>query len=194
MLDDPRETRAMARPSRERGFTILDGLHVLSLVAVLAAIGMALLARYVRYSKTAEAVASLEAITKGAAEYYDRSDFNQPAGSRPEARLAMRHFPPSSSAPVPANPQDVQGKKYKSSPADWQRSPWLEIRFSIPQPQCYAYSFESDGAGAAAHATAIARGDLDGDDVWSTYQLAITVGEQGTARISASIQKTDADE
>lgn len=177
-----------------RGFSLLELMNVLSLVAILGTLGMYAVARYVRHSKTAEALASVEAIATGAASYYASSDQTQPAGSKPDALRASRHFPPPSKGTVPQDPSDVQGKRYKSSMADWLGSPWREIRFSIPQPQFYAYAFESDGAGASARAAATARGDLDANGVWSTYRLGVIPDEGFTARVASTIEKTNPEE
>src|SRR5688572_26606263 len=113
------------------------------------------LARYVKHGKTAEARESVTRLANGAADYYNRSDATQPSGAAPQAVHAMRHFPPSSRAPVPEDPLSVRGKKYQSNSADWAGSPWRELGFSIVQPQCYQYSFEASGAGGNARGTII---------------------------------------
>jgi hypothetical protein len=169
-------------------------MNFVALAALISALAMYALARYVRHSKTTEAIEQLTAIAESAASYYDRSDSTQPAGTTPEAAHAMRHFPPSSSGSVPADLASVRGKKYKSTSADWAGPPWADMRFDIRQPQCYAYSFESSGNGAEAKATAGAEGDLDGDGKTSTYRLGISADVQFKARVDREIQKTDAEE
>jgi type II secretory pathway pseudopilin PulG len=156
------------RRIRTRGFSAVELMNFLALAAVLTAIGMYALARYVRHGKTAEAMESVTRLANGAAEYYNKSDTNQPQGASPQAVHAMRHFPPSARTPVPEDPLGVRGRRYQSNAADWSGSPWRELGFSIIQPQCYQYSFESQGAGAAAKATVIAEGDLDGERGRST--------------------------
>jgi hypothetical protein len=148
-------------------------MNFLAIAAILSALGMYGLARYVRHAKTAEAIGSLMAIAEAAAAYYDASDANQPAGTTPEAAHAMRHFPPPSKAGVPPDATFVKGARYQSTLADWSGSPWAELRFSIPQPQYYSYSFESQGSGVQAKAVVVAHGDLDGNGVVSTFKLTI---------------------
>jgi type II secretory pathway pseudopilin PulG len=187
----PRSRRL--RPGRTRGFSIFELLNLLALTGLISAVAMYALARYVRHSKTAEAVGSLSTLARASAAYYDASDATQPVGTTPDAAHAMRHFPPSSTRSVPPILEDVRGKRYQSATADWATSPWHELQFSIPQPQWYSYSFLSEGSGATAKASAIARGDLDADGNVATY--SITVVPDGSYRAQAGpIVKEDPDE
>jgi type IV pilus assembly protein PilA len=169
-------------------------MNFLALVALLSALGMYALARYVRHSKTAEATSSVTAIAGAAATFYDTSDANQPAGTKPDSAKAMRHFPPSSKGSVPADMQSVKGQRYQSTKADWSVSPWRELQFSINQPQYYVYTFEADGAGSGAKATVMARGDLDADGRASTFKLAVTADDAMTAKIAPTIERIDPEE
>ncbi len=177
-----------------RAFTAIELMNFLALAAVLSAIGMYALARYVRHAKTVEAVSSVTALANTAAESYNASDGMQPTGAAPSAVHAMRHFPPSSRLPVPSDPLSVRGHRYQSNLADWSPSPWRELRFSIVQPQCYQYSFEATGAGATAKALVTAEGDLDGDGVRSMYSLTVAPDESLTAQVAKTMIKKDVEE
>jgi Tfp pilus assembly major pilin PilA len=179
---------------RRLGFSVLELMNFLAVVAVLSTLGMYGLAKYVRHTKTAEAISSIESIAKGAALYYNSSDSSLPTGTRLEVMRASRHFPAASRGSVPVDPSDVQGKRYKSAMADWLGSPWREIRFSIPQAQFYAYSFEAEGAGSAARAVVTARGDLDANGVWSVYRLAVAPDDTTNAVVSGTIERTNPEE
>jgi type II secretory pathway pseudopilin PulG len=181
-------------PGSRRAFTAIELMNFLALAAVLSAIGMYALARYVRHAKTIEAVSSVTALAGAASEYYNTSDATQPAGAAPSAVHAMRHFPPGSQVPVPANEPDVRGQRYQSNLADWSASPWRELRFSIVQPQCYRYSFLSEGAGATAKALAVAEGDLDGDGIRSLYSLEVTPDQALAAHVARTMTKKDVEE
>src|SRR5205085_11193729 len=98
-----------------RGFTAVELMNFLALAAVLSAIGMYALARYVRHAKTVEAVSSVTSLAGAAAEYYNASDATQPTGAAPNAVHAMRHFPPSSRVSVPEDDLTVRGKRYQSN-------------------------------------------------------------------------------
>lgn len=168
-------------------------MNFFALAAILAAIGMYALARYVRHGKTAEARESVARLAMNAAEFYNRSDATQPSGAAPQAVHAMRHFPPSSRVPVPEDPLSVRGKKYQSNGMDWASSPWKELQFSIVQPQCYQYSFESSGSGASAKAQVLAEGDLDGDGTRSRYAMTISPDESLTA-VARELERVDPEE
>jgi type II secretory pathway pseudopilin PulG len=181
--------------ARARGFTLPEAMNFVALAAVLSALGMYGLARYVRHAKTAEAIGSVSAIAEAAAAYYDNSDGAQPIGTTPEAARAMRHFPPPSNGTVPPSMDMIKGKRYQSSLADWAGPPWADTRFSIPQPQYYAYAFDSQGSGVGAKAVATAQGDLDGNGVLSKYRLGVGVDTSSfKAKVDKEIQKTDPEE
>jgi len=169
-------------------------MNGIALLCVVSALAMYFVARYVRHAKTAEAVGSVKAIAEGAAAYYEASASMQPAGTQPDAARAMRHFPGTSRTSVPPDPNNVRAKRYQSSLADWSTSPWFELHFSIPQPQFYAYSFESQGRGAEATATATAHGDLDGNGVTSTYSLTVAPDAELHAKVSPTMERSNAEE
>lgn len=169
-------------------------MNFFALAAILTAIGMYALARYVRHGKTTEARESVIRLANGAAEFFNASDATQPSGATPQAVHAMRHFPPSSHTPVPADELSVRGRKYQSNSMDWAVSPWKDLGFSIVQPQCYQYSFEAQGSGATARAQVTAKGDLDGDGTRSLYTLQILPDESLTAKVAKDMQRTDPEE
>ncbi len=175
------------------GFTMLELMNFLGLAAVISALAMYVVARYVRHSKTAEAIGSTTAIAQQAEVYYNESDAHQPAGTKPDSSHAMRHFPSSSRGSVPRL-EDIKGKKYQSAIGDWATSPWLDLHFSMTQPQSYAYSFESTGSGITAKATAQAQGNLDGNEVYSTYMATVSPDDSLSAKVDPIIVKTDPEE
>jgi len=182
------------RGARRRAFTLLELLNALSLLALLATLGMYGLGRYVRHAKTLEAVGSVHAIAQAAVVFFDESDATQPAGGAQAAAHAMRHFPASSRGMVPQDADDVRGKRYQSTRADWSPSPWRELNFSIPQPQCYRYGFESSGTGRASTATAVAEGDLDGSGTRTTYRQKVVINDRFEAELAPSIERENPDE
>ena len=176
------------------GFTLAEVLNFLGLAAVLAALGMYGLSRYLKHAKSMDGVSSATAIAQAAAQYYNDSDAKQPAGTKPDSAKAMRHFPASSRTSVPADFNDVKGKLYQSSIGDWSVSPWLDMRFSLSTPQCYAYSFESQGSGPSAQATAEARGDIDGNGINSTFRVSVAPDATATAKVDPNVVKVDPEE
>ena len=181
-----------ALPSR--GFTVLELLNSLSIASVVVALAMYGLSRYVKHGKTLEALGEINAIAQAAVSAYNESDATQPAGGSQAAIHAMRHFPASSRGSVPQDPADVRGQRYQSTRADWSPSPWRELHFSIPQPQCYRYSFESSGMGRASVATATAQGDLDASGIESLYRQRVTVNDKFEAQLAPAIEKENPEE
>ncbi|NOU30889.1 MAG: hypothetical protein HOO96_23575 [Polyangiaceae bacterium] len=182
------------RNRRARAVTLVEVLNLLTLGAVVAALAMYGVARYTQHSKTAEAMSAVSTLAKNAATYYDASDATQPLGAAPDAAHAMRHFPTSAKTPVPEDAKLVEGKRYRSSSADWSRPPWKDLGFSIVQPQCYAYNFTSDGSGAQAKATATAQGDLDGDGERSYFSLSVTPDGKLNAVVAPTVETKNTEE
>jgi Tfp pilus assembly protein PilE len=180
--------------TRTRGFSAIELMNFVALAAVIAAIAMYGVARYVRHGKTTEALESVKRLATETASFYNQSDATQPSGATPNAVHAMRHFPPSSRTAVPAEADSVRGTKYQSNAMDWAASPWKELKFSIVQPQCYQYSFTATGAGTTARALVVAEGDLDGDGKKSHYSLAVVPDESLTAQVAKEIDRTDPEE
>ena len=177
-----------------RGLTLAELLGTIGLVGILASLAMYGVASYLRRSKTAEAVAETSAIAQDACLYFNQSDQNQPAGTKPDDAKAMRHFPPPSRASVPASMDDVRGKRFQSALGDWAVSPWHDMDFKISRPQFYAYSFESQGSGSSASATAVAHGDLDGNGVSSTYSVHAAPDDSLVAKVQIGIEQVNPDE
>lgn len=180
--------------ARSRGFTLSELLSTIGFISILGALAMYGVARYLRHSKTAEAVGATTAIAQAACVYYNQSDANQPAGTKPDAAKAMRHFPPPSRASVPASITDIRAKRFQSGIGDWSTSPWLEMGFKISTPQFYAYSFESQGSGLSAQASAVAHGDLDGNGVTSTFRATAAPDGSLVAKVNGQVQQVDPEE
>jgi hypothetical protein len=166
---------------RARGFTTYEVLVFLTVLAIVADVGMVALASYERRAKTAEATESLKTLAGAAAAYYE--------GSADDAHPGDRHFPAPSHKSVPPDLASIRGKRYQSGPNDWAWPPWKDLGFSIPQPQYYAYSLASGGRGGQAHATAMAQGDLDGNGKGSMFTITVTPDSSMHAVVPAEVQR-----
>jgi type II secretory pathway pseudopilin PulG len=177
----------------KRGFSAVELMNLLGLLAVLSTIFMYGIFRYVRHAKTTEAVSTVTRIAEKAADYYNKSDETQPAGATPSAVHAMRHFPPPARGSIPPSTESVCGLRYQSNKADWAASPWKDLDFAIIEPQSYQYSFDSEGSGASARATITAEGDLDCDGHRSRFSITI-VPNDALAAQPGPLEKTDPEE
>jgi hypothetical protein len=169
-------------------------MNLLTLLLILSAVAMYLVARYERHAKSVEAVSTITSIAKLAAAYYDASDANPPPGFNAETSHVLRHFPPASRTSVPPDLRDIRGARYQSSAADWSYSPWVDLKFTIPQPQYYAYAFASGGVGPTAHASAIAQGDLDGDGTLSLSTLSVAPDASLHAVVAPVVERSNPEE
>jgi type IV pilus assembly protein PilA len=127
------------------------------IMAVLSIYGVR---KYIANAKTAEARNTLGQIAKDAAVAYEN-----------EGVTPGHHLCPSASSPVPANKNDVSGKKYMSTQSEWdvdrsRNAGFACLRFSMETPQYYQYNYAS----AVNEFTATARGDLNGDGVFSRFE------------------------
>lgn len=132
------------------------------IVAVLAIYGTR---KYIANAKTAEARNSLGQIAKDAVVAYE----GETLGETPQAHALCR----SASQPVPMNASSVSGRKYQSMRTEWvidQNRPhtgFACLRFEMTAPQYYQYDYHA----TTADFTGRARGDLDGDGTFSTFEV-----------------------
>jgi hypothetical protein len=128
----------------------------LALVVILAILGARAFEARRTVAKRAEVLAALGDIAKDAGAVYKR-----------DHRVC-----PSATARVPQDETLVSGKKYKSTAADWQADKaagagFACLGFSVSAPQSFQYEYQA----APSSYTAVGRGDLDGDGLFSRYEL-----------------------
>lgn len=154
---------------------------IIPIVGILAVLGVYGTRRYIANAKTAEAKNSLAYIAKGAVTAFEESGKD-------------RHLCSSASAPVPAARSDVSGKKYQSSRGDWmtdsaKNAGFACLKFEMISPQYFQYEYQATATGFVARA----HGDLNGDGVFSTFEITgQLVGDRLV--ISPSILETNPDE
>jgi hypothetical protein len=60
----------------------------------------------------------------------------------------------------------------------WDTPTWQSLDFAIADPHTYGYRYTPAGTGTTAQSTAGAHGNLDGDDVQSTFERAGALNAQ----------------
>jgi type IV pilus assembly protein PilA len=114
----------------------------------------------------------------------------------------------SASEPVPANVADIRGKKFQSNNTigvnfhkddggfgGYNAVGFACLGYEVSNPQSYQYNYTSDTNASTSgnNITATAIGDLNGDSVYSTFQLVGSVQSKALT-LAPSIAETNPDE
>ena len=133
----------MTRWSRSKGFTLIELMIVVAIIAILAAIAIPNYLRYAMKSKTAEATTNLGAIRTGETAYYAENDVYKSCRATPDAG-GTDVTPDEWGLPV-----DVTGV-LEFADIGFEPDGWVRYQY-----------FASDDGGTPATFTATATGDLD---------------------------------
>lgn len=163
------------------------GAALVLVVAFVGITGYLGMRSYVKASKVVEARNALAMIARDATAAYEN-------GGDPLVEPAVRKLCPSASKPVPADRKAISGRKYQSTPSEWQadkdrNAGFACLRFEMMAPQQYQYEYVA----TETSFTARAWGDLDGDGVYSTFEIrGEVVGD--SLRVAPTITETMPDE
>ncbi len=151
---------------REGGFTLIEVMVVVAILGLLAAVAIPAYSRFLRRSKTSEALVNIRRIYDGAVTSY------QGDGVQRDGEGSLPVFPttvgPTPAADTCCNANSV-GRCPGSADTFTDKS-WHKLNFSLSDPHYYWYSFVSEGEGFNAHFTARAEGNLDCDASFSTFE------------------------
>lgn len=166
---------------RFHGFTLIELMIVVAILGILASVAIPSMARFLRRSKTAEAVDKLAYLYRMSSAYATADRFDRGVGG-----VEMTpQFPASQSLTPAMVPAAV---KVVDAPGVWDSSPtWHSLSFAIADPHYYSYEYVSMGTGATAQFTARANGDLDGDSSLSTFERVGALNAQREVRGSGGI-------
>ncbi len=161
----------------EDGFRYeLDGLGVMAAVAIPA------FTKYINKSKTVEAVIALDKIKSGARQYYVTDHWNQ------NGELMPKRFPAVSKSGKWTPSKPCCGKKCNTSMTKWDKDGWNKLHFALTDSHYYQYQFiASESTGTSATYTARARGDLDCDGTYSTFEIRGSVDSEGAVKTDGPI-------
>jgi type IV pilus assembly protein PilA len=148
-----------------RGFTLIELMIVVSIIAILAAVAIPTFIKYMRRTKTSEALMNIRKMYDGAVAYYvgEHADQNM--------NIQTKQFP-GSAPPTPAlaTLTTLGGNKYQSQPSEWKQGGWIALDFMVSDPQYFSYTFVASGIGTDSTAKMIANGDLNGNGVYSWFE------------------------
>lgn len=104
--------------------------------------------------------------------------------NRVAAQTAFRPLSAPFPESAPLTPADVpRATLVVDPPGTWTHPTWRRLDFALTEPHAYSFELRSEGSGASAMFHAIARGDLDGDGVLSTFDMAGKMDASGEAKL-----------
>jgi type IV pilus assembly protein PilA len=156
------------------GFTLVELMLVVAIIGILAAIAVPAFSKYVKRSRTAEAVATVQKMTSAGVSYYE-AEHTDSAGV-----VMPRQFPGAATVPTAGYCWPACGCQPKGlcdpGCADWNIPIWQALTFSLGSPYNYvpfAYAV------APTQFEARAVGDLTCNGVQSFFSRVINVNPVG---------------
>jgi type IV pilus assembly protein PilA len=156
---------------KKSGFTLIELMIVVAIIGILAAIAIPAFIGYVKRAKTSEATGNLNSLFKTAVSYYNIERTGQGIAAVTQAACTV-----GTAARKPATPGAAKQQYNFVTATDPE---FNALGFAIADYIYYGYSFTSGGAACANVAsdttiyTMEAAGDLDGDSVFSNFELAV---------------------
>lgn len=147
-----------------KGFTLIELMIVVAIIGILAAVAVPQFLKYVKRTKTSEAMNHIRKIYDGEMAYFDVDHVGR-TGSRVSAQF------------VSAGPEPSAVPTGTRSAGDWSGASWVALKFAIDSPVLFRYSAVASGTGIASSFTARAEGDLDGDGQTSLFERIASVNQ-----------------
>ena len=126
-------------------------------------------------AKTAEAIDSLDKLTKGAQMYFGTAHVTQ------TGNLIACQFPASTGWAPAGDPCKNKSKRFEADPEAWAGATWTAMLFQMTDAHYFKYKIDSSGTVDKATITITASADLDCDGKWSTYKRVIKADPQTTS-------------
>jgi prepilin-type N-terminal cleavage/methylation domain-containing protein len=181
----------MKTRKKSGGFTLVELMIVVAIIGILAAVAIPAFTRYVKKSRTAEAVLHLGKEWAGSLTYYETDHMSDQGLALPKS------FPGASgTAAAWAYGSEcgcMTGARCPGNSTVWGNDlVWQALNFSLPDPHNYLPGYSSTGEGSNARFTAFAKGDLNCNGTLSTFMRQGGINSIGD--VSGSYQPQVANE
>jgi len=149
-----------------QGFTLVELMIVVAIIGILAALALPAFIRYIRRARTSEATMNVRKLYDASVAYYE-AEHTDRAGS-----ILAKQFPASTVLTPSSRCCLFEGFKCAPDPTLWQDSAgsWAALNFSVDDPFFYQYQYDASGTDTSSQFTAHAFGDLDCDNIYSTFE------------------------